>query len=368
VAGSSSSGAALAPGVLAFSQGLDEAGLRAVLLTSGHDNGSRAVILPFRAGCPQPVAVFKVSTHADFNANTEREQASLAEMRARLPAAMRQTIPQPLGLLRHGDLMVGVETCATGHPLLVTSGRWRASFQQQLDDLRLAANWLTEFHRQGQAGRCEWSAEAIERWIETPLATYARTFGLTPGEERLFAEVRRRARLVQGASLPLVWMHYDFAPWNLYRQGNDFTVIDWEFGRDWERDRAGPALYDLLYFVTYWHHVVRRLHTGPLELEGQRALFVRPGRADRYASAVHQALADYLAALEIDGRFLPLVLVYLWIEQALHQFSRKRLLGHWMTDARSANRCTQYLGVLAADVEAFFAACGQRFAHSAGPA
>ena len=44
--------------------------------------------------------------------------------------------------------------------------------------------------------------------------------------------------------LPAVWVHGDFAPWNLRRMGGEkVTVIDWE-----DASPDGPPLYDLVHF------------------------------------------------------------------------------------------------------------------------
>lgn len=342
-------------GHLSFPTELKSQNLHPVVLTSGQDDGSRVVILPFESGNRQPTAVIKVATNTGFNRNTEWEQATLTEVRSLLNGNMRRTIPRPLGLLHYGELAVGIESYAHGNPLLVTSGRWHASFQQQTDDLRLAANWLYEFHQQIHFGRMSWGETAIERWIETPLTAYAQTFGLTAGEKRLFTEARNRAWCLAGATLPLIWMHYDFGPWNLYRNQNEFTVIDWEFGRNRERDRLGPALYDLLYFVTYWNHVVQHINSEAAELQGFCRLFIQADCADKYSNISRQVIADYMTALDIDRRFLPLLLVYMWVDQALIRYARKQALGEIQTDARAGNRSIGYIAVLARHVEQLFA-------------
>lgn len=326
-------------------------GQRLVMLTSGR---SQAIILPFAPGSRQPTAVVKVSRHARFNRHTQQEQAVLTEIRARLKGAMRRTIPQPLGLLRFGELSLGVESCAPGSPLLVTSGRWGTSFQQQIEDLHLAANWLCEFHRQVNLGRKPWKA-AIERWIERPLAAYAEAFGLTSDEKRLFAEVRTRAWSLVGLTLPLIWMHDDFGPWNLYRHKSELTVIDWEFGRNLGRDRFGPALCDLLYFVTHWNHVVQRFHSESAERQGFRWLYIEADHFDKYSKIARQVIADYMAALNIDRRFLPLLLVYTWIDQALVKFVRNQALGEIQLNPRIGNRAVSYISVMARHVKQLFA-------------
>lgn len=327
--------------------------LHPVVLTSGQDDGSRAVMLPFKPQSCQPEAIIKISSRTDFNENTEREQKVLAEIRSKLDSEICRTIPKPLGLYRYGSLAVGIESSAAGFPLSVSSGRWRETFQDQVNDFLLAANWLQEFHRKTLVERLVWDDAAINRWIETALKTYAQTFGLTPNEERLFARVREHGKKLVGASLPIVWMHYDFGPWNLYRAADNLTVIDWEFGRNWERDRFGPALYDLLYFVTYWNHLVLHLNNEPEELRGFYRLFIAKDCSDKHLQAVHLVIYKYMEFLNMDRRFLPLVLVYLWIEQALHQFSRKLALGRAQEDARSNNRGIKYIDLLAQNVDIF---------------
>jgi hypothetical protein len=340
----------------ALSQLLAEPGARPMVVTSGQDDGSRTVVLPFGPGRRQPGAVYKVSAHARLNGHTEREQTVLSEIHTLLDDSMGQSVPRPLGVRRLGNLTVSMESCASGQTLVVTSGRWPASFQQQIDDLRLAANWLIKFHRRVSTAASRWDEAASTRWVETPLAAYIDTFGVTPAEEALFAKLQKAAQALRDAPLAQVRMHYDVGPWNLFRDQDQLTVIDWEFGRNWERDRRGPALYDLLYFVIYWYHVVKRLNTEAAELDGLRRLFIEPDSADRHAAAAHRVIAEYMAALDLDARFLPLILVYMWIEQALYRFSRRQSLGEAQPEARAGNRYVRYLGVLARHADQLFAA------------
>jgi hypothetical protein len=107
--------------------------------------------------------------------------------------------------------------------------------------------------------------------------------------------------------------------------------------------------------VTYWNHVVGHLNTTAEELQGLHKLFIAPGSGDRHARAVHQVVDDYMTRLDIDRRFLPILLVGMWVEQALHQADRKQALGDAPADSRAHNRCVQYLGVLAEHADQLFA-------------
>ena len=342
-------------------------GLRPFLLTSGQDDGSRVAMLPFAPGGAAPLAVLKVSRMGEFNTNTEREQATLAEARERVGPALRESIPEPLALFRYGDLVVGAESCAPGHTLMASSARWRAPLREKLDDLRVAAGWLADFHRQAQLGRAPWDDEAVARWVERPLDAYARELGTTDGERRLFALARDRARVLADARVPLpeVWQHNDFGPWNVYRDGPRVTVIDWEFGAEREADRRGPPLCDLLYFVTHWYEIVARLDRVAGRRRAVRELFVeRPASAAARAGA--EAVAAYVAALEVDARFVPVLLVTTWAQRALDRVDRRRHAGEREPGDRAANPYADYVGALAGGAAELFAAGRSRGARTGG--
>src|SRR6185369_11117621 len=64
------------------------------LVTSGQDEGSRVVLLPFRDDEP-PGAAVKVSRVPAFNGHTIREHSTLQELRSRLTPDLRPTVPEP---------------------------------------------------------------------------------------------------------------------------------------------------------------------------------------------------------------------------------------------------------------------------------
>lgn len=316
---------------------------RPMLLTSGQDDASRLVMLPFsvqRGLYPQ--AVIKIATHPRFNPETEHEQAVLHEVRSRVDAKLRQAIPEPLGAFHYGDLAVGVESCAPGRSLWASSGEWRRAPERKIADAELAAQWLTEFHRQTATCRLRWDAHAGATWLEPVLTAYAQQQKMSAAEIELFAAVRSHAQALTGVELPLVWQHHDFAPWNLYRAGNQLTVIDWESNRECESTRASLPLCNLLYFLTYWHNIASHLYTEQDELAGKQMLFLEPDPANQYVVAARRTLACYMQSLQIDCRFLPLSLVYLWVEQVVYGHTRAQKLQKTTT-----NRSLKYVRLLA---------------------
>jgi hypothetical protein len=322
--------------------------VRPLVLTPGEQDLNRVILLPFAPGGDRPLGVLKFSRLPDRNAFTENEQTVLTTIRTSLNEAMRRTIPQPLGTLRWGELSVGVESCAAGRLLSTSTGRWITSLRQKLNDLHLAAAWLTEFHCQAQIKRLQWGVSEWHEWVETPLAAYEQAFGMTASEKRLFDTVRRRASSLVGATLPLVWQHYAFGAWNIYRANHKINVVDWESGE------AGLPLFDLIYFVTHWSYTVHGLRDDAAQLHGFRQLFCEPERADPFSIAVRETITQYMARLGIDHSFLPLLLVLTWVVRAPGHISRDQALGKG-TNPRNGNRYVGYIGALAEHVERLFA-------------
>ena len=118
------------------------------MLTSGQDDGSRVVLLPFTAESHAPEAVVKISRTERFNAHTEREQATLAAIRSGLDADLVGSIPEPRGLTRFGRSVVALESYAPGASMVRSIGRRGEPLERSLEDLRIAADWLARFHRQ----------------------------------------------------------------------------------------------------------------------------------------------------------------------------------------------------------------------------
>jgi len=345
---------------------LPNAGLRPLLLTSRQDDASRLVMLPFAPSHPNraaaaekpfaqevalPQAVIKIATHPTFNQATELEQVVLQTVRAALDPQMRRSIPEALGSFHYDGLAVSVEGVAPGHSVWVSSGGWGTPSSAKIADLTMGVRWLTEFHTQMEVMRLPWDQQAITAWVEAPLAAYARGQRTTESERRLFDIMQAHAQSLVGETLPLAWQHHDFAPWNLYRAGEQFTVIDWEFNRGWDETRAGPGLCDLLYFVTHWYIIAHHLFTEAAELQALHTLFLCPAHKTDTICAVRSAVADYMAAHEIDRRFLPLLLVYTWVERVAYGRARARML-----NTRASGKFVGYIQTLADHAGQLFSA------------
>jgi aminoglycoside phosphotransferase (APT) family kinase protein len=306
----------------------------------------RVVILPFTPDGTRPLAVIKVSKLPSLNSTLDREQQTLAEVRRILGPGMRNTIPVPLGTQRCHDVIVAAESYRPGESLQRSSGRWGAPMARKLDDLRLAAEWLAEFHTQTTIERAPWSVSHVARWVDAPIEAYGRAFGVASDERRLFVRVRAYAESLEGLPLPIVWRKPDFFGSNVLREGREVSVVDWE------SPEQGPALCDLIRFVTPWSEMVR--HVRADQIAGNfRRLFLEPP-SDAISDAVHEAIRCYLERLDMDSRFLPLLLVYTWVDRALHHRDKQHLQGEHPRDTRAGNRHVGRVTLLARHVDQLF--------------
>ena len=323
--------------------------LRPLLLTHG---GDRVVMLPFGSSSTEPAAVLKVPRLPGFNGRTEHEQATLTDLRTRLDAALRRSIPRSLGVFRSGAISVGVESYAPGELLFRSTENWGRPRQERHDDLRRASRWLEEFHLQTLIGRPLWGSSEISQWVEKPFVAYERAFGLLDSEERLFEQTRKCASRLTGTPLPLVLQHRDFTVWNITRSGDALTVLDWE------GSRPGPALCDLLHFVTHWYEAVRHAHDEPGRQRSFRKLFFDPPPGDASRQTVHEVLAEYMKRLHVDNGFFPLLMVYTWVELALRRSEQQLLQEEVQPDPRDGNRSLAFVAMLARHAQQLFAGFG----------
>jgi hypothetical protein len=329
--------------------GLEAETLRPLMLTSTHYEtlSQRVVALPFTADGVEPVAAVKLSKSAGLNPVIEREQSLLAEIRARLDPALRRTIPEPLHLGRVAGLTVAAESYLPGESLQRATCRWDRSLADKLEDLRLAAQWLAAFHRQTTTERAPWGPDQRRRWLTEPIEQYRATFGETGAERVLFARAEEWTRGLERIGLPIVLRKPDFFGSNVVRSGARLSVLDWE------SSYAGPALCDLLRFIVPWADVASGRRGR--RTENFRRLFFG-STDDPLVRGVHQIIAGYLDALEMDRALFPVLLLYTWIERAIHHVEKQKLQSALASDRRAGNRHAQRVDILAEEVDRLFGA------------
>src|SRR5690606_14346382 len=128
--------------------------------------------------------------------------------------------------------------------------------------------WLSRFHAHLQLARIAWDERAIERYVDAPLRRFESTLGVTPEEARLFAAARSHAAGLSGVTVPEVWQHAGFSGINLFLDGREVHVIDWE------ASCRGLPLLDLLYFAAEWSHTVKGARSPDQRVADFRAVFL----------------------------------------------------------------------------------------------
>jgi len=315
---------------------------RPLVVLGGEGDWSRVTLLPFAPRCDTPDTVVKVARRPAFSARTAHEQSMLYQLHACAPAWLGASLPQPLGYREWHGHGVGVERCVAGKPLYSETLQGVASAAQRL---RVAAAWLTAFHEATQGARLDGQA-LRERVVRAPLAAYEAAFGAQPDEARLFAQVHHHAEGIDGAELPIVVQHGDFGPWNVFRNGGEIGVVDWEAAHE------GPALCDLLYFAMHWEAMSRPYALSHVTRRLARPLSMR--RSDRLAEAARRELLLYVRRLGIAERLHPFVLLYTLLEQALERVARLREQGDPKATDRVSNPYVSCVGALARDANGLF--------------
>lgn len=315
-----------------------------VLLAHGAAEWSRVALLLFDTNARCPKAVLKLPRRSLFNPQIEWEHKILRQLGFGLPDAMRESLPVS-ALFRWNDLAVSVETCVTGATL---SSRTGAADNDALEDLHLTASWLASFHRQTTIETVPARAWLNRHLINGICADYAATFGLTGAERQLFATLSSCLERADLGMMPIVWQHMDFGPWNVYRDSNRLSVIDWEMAR------RGPALADLLYFATHWGSAVAKSAGDADGLDHFASLFCAPSSPNAFVRAIRREIAEYMRGLDVGTSLFAFLLFYTFLEQALDRAGRFKTLECANGASRAGNRYVGYLGVLAQHANALF--------------
>jgi len=307
-----------------------------VLTGADADDFNRVVLFPFAPGAPAPIGILKLTRVPERNSATENEQAAQHMLRGRLPDSLRPSVPEPLALIRWRGLAAGAETCAHGRLVAATSGGWASSRARKVADLRAVTDWITAFHRSAPAGPDSWDAATQAQWLEQPLMAFERRVGLrlAPDEVLLFATLRKRSAELHGARLPMVWVHWGLAGQNVYRTEDRTTVIDWEGAA------PGPPLFDLLYFVANWYGVVQRRR-------GFHDLFLAERPADAVIAAGRTAIARYVTALDVDPRFVGLLLAVMCLARTIGRLERAGATAGPALGTAAGNRYIEWVQMLA---------------------
>jgi aminoglycoside phosphotransferase (APT) family kinase protein len=308
-----------------------------ILLGGGEGPWSRVVLLPFGRGADRPSGVIKIARLSAYESSLVAEQATLATLRAAVPAFILPSLPEPLGPVRVLGQPGSAEAYRPGASIAVRSTRpgHRATRRA---DLERAADWLLQLHDATASAPRTLGPTGFD--LAGLTDQYASVFGSNETEDRWFRRLREFA--VEDADpVPVVTRHRDFGPWNvLVDADGQVSVIDWEVAG------PGPPLVDLVYFVSHWCWIVAASSSVQREAQLLRR-FVVGERSGWYLQAARSVIARHARSLGFAPGRVAALWAWTFIEQALDRHDRLMAIGVHGAADRSSNRYVRYVAALA---------------------
>ncbi len=227
---------------------LDGAGaarIRVLQSTAGASFGSRAKFFVFCGSEFHPRLVCHVSRSEEEEQALRREWLIRQQIRERLPAALRETVPPLMTLARLGEAPVLIEQgmpgssmarLVFGHGGVLTVTRVKRAFER-------AADWLQAFQDATAQGGRSWSRDEEEELLARAFARIARVLP-RPTWRHLLHGTREKLVPLRGLEVGRTAQHGDFWPGNVLVHGRMLRVVDWESARF-----EGVALVDPMLFA-----------------------------------------------------------------------------------------------------------------------
>ena len=322
--------AALPAVVLVASRGPTRTG-RSLVLTSGNDRWSRAVSCEFPEGASDPTVVEKAPTERAGNDTVLGEQRTLYALRDALSPAMRATVPEPLGYVSRGAVVVGRETAVPGTALSAQAGRGDPGAAiAALEDTAAWVGRLTE----ETATTSPWDPARLDDWLRAPAARRQEWRGHDPRLDRLVDAVCAEAGSLagSGATVPHAWTHHDLGPWNVVWRPDGVGVVDWEAAQPPAPDRTPPHT-DLVYLANYWLHVAGGFHDPVAHRAAARRLWTDVRASDQLVLAARRVAGRPFVDGKTPAPLLAVAVVHTWLDQANRIAARRSDLGTATVDS-----------------------------------
>jgi hypothetical protein len=310
--------------------------------------GDRVVALPFPESGGDPLAVVKVPRSPAFSGRTVNEVVQVTALRRMLDRGLRDALPEPITTIDVDGMPIAVERAMPGILLARACARRDATTDDRIRELDRAVEWIIAFHRATERERVAICTDGRVEAFDALERRFSESLGTTQEELALFESIRRYAGTLSSAvEIPIVTQHRDFTVWNIVRHGNRLAVLDWEGARD------GIAGTDLVHLLLSWTMLVNRGSGPRAEAHAFEALFIDTG-AD-HARLARTTVARYFAALSMDLRLLPLVLVSFALELAVRRHDQQRDSGESSASPRNGNHYVALVELLARERARLFA-------------
>ncbi|MBI1852932.1 MAG: aminoglycoside phosphotransferase family protein [Planctomycetes bacterium] len=202
------------PAPLAIVRGLGRA-YPFLKMPTRHGVTGRWVFLVFRHGERDPSWVVKGTRDPRGIAALRAERDALRRLATAIEhSTLASQVPRLLGWDETESEACLVETFLAGIPL---AGRFASTNESGLAD---ALDWLARFHEAARLRIAPISRDAVESALTA-------CESLIPDDATRQC-VEREIRSLQGRPAPHGFVHGDFNPHNVLREGNALSVIDWE--------------------------------------------------------------------------------------------------------------------------------------------
>lgn len=223
--------------------------LRLVKASDSPGIAARIKFFVFCGNERHPRLVCHVARHVSGEERIRREWLVRHQILARIPSALRCTIPRPLALESISGALVLVEQGLPGTSFRGADGgiarrrrvRW---------ELESASFWIQSFQDATKTACRAWTAHDEEEHVLQAFAKAGRWLRLGRAKD-LAEELRRRVRPLRGHEVAWPAQHGDLWHGNMLRVSSGIAVVDWEVAQ-----AVGPAFVDPLAFAfqyLFWH-------------------------------------------------------------------------------------------------------------------
>lgn len=214
-------------------QGLDEA-----VITRAEIDPHAILYFFFEKGTSKPFLAVKMSSHKSNNESLKKEYENMTEVRSVLPLMMERAIPKTYisGMLQghyyfaqdfvRGDLLGSI---LGENPSSHTISR-----------IGLAWEWLMDFQACGSTEAENFDGFQFERFVEL----YQSAYDIGGREQEHIVELKESLKGLAGQDIPTVLCHGDLFPGNIIIDGNNVSVIDWQYFR-----KAYHPVFDIATFL-----------------------------------------------------------------------------------------------------------------------
>ena len=286
----------------------------------------KEVYFIFRRGDEVPSLFAKTVVSATYGETIRKEARNVRLVWDGFSGALRNSVPQPLGLSELNGIPIYFEKAAPGiaFPEKVSSCWTEKSRNRVIGRTVIEiSRWLGEFHNALSTKKVVINSDVVENQFIRPLSSFKSKNILDREELKFLARLGDVAGSLAGMPVLLPPMHGDL--WGgslLWGLDKRLHIIDWEFF-----EPQGLPLYDFLYFAV---HPGFTIHTkGENGLFGE---FMNLFYDNYFSRLILEHLKAHAEAAGVESsEVIELLLATLLIWLSLERDSRNKTEDSWST-------------------------------------